>query len=174
MVFTADMKCLVRKLIHAKDTLAETSRSSCHIKGTNDSSADTALVCTPESCDDVRHLAPLSIGRRSERDESVLSCDFLLDNDSIPNCKNIFLTGFVMFIDQDPTTKPQLNPRSFSQSVFRFNTDRKDGEARSDLLTVFENDDFSLVFKSSRRLRSDNANTVFNQFCLDKGRHFLI
>ena len=168
------MKRLVRKLIHAKDTLAETSRSSCHIKSTNDGSTDTALVCTPESCDDVRHLASLSISRRSERDESVLTRNLLLDNDGIPNCKNIFLTGFIMFIDQDPTTKSQFNPRSFCQSVFRFNTDRKDGEVRSDLLTVFENDDFSLIFKSSSRLRSDNTNAVFNQFCLDKGCHFVI
>ena len=160
MVFTADMKRLVRKLIHAKDTLAETSRSSCHIKGTNDSSADTALVCTTESCDDVRHLAALTIGRRRERDESILTCNLLLDDDGIPNCKNIFSTGFVVFVDEDTTSKSQLNPRSFGQSVFRFNTDRKDGEVRSDLLTVFENDDFSLVFKSSRRLRSDNTDTV--------------
>ncbi len=85
-----------------------------------------------------------------------MACNFLLDNDGIPNCKNIFLTGFIMFIDQDTTTKSQFNSRSFSQSIFRFNTDRKDGEVRSDLLTVFENDDFSLVACSSLETKLTN------------------
>lgn len=33
----------------------------------------------------------------------------LLDDDGIPNCKKYLLTGFIMSIDQDSTTKSQTN-----------------------------------------------------------------
>lgn len=90
MIFPADMKGLVRELIHAKDAFAETSRNSCHIKGMNDSSTDTALVYATESCDDVRYLSSLMVGGKLLELKDILAVISCLTTIASPTAKISF------------------------------------------------------------------------------------